>query len=82
MKYPKKTIVLSIIFSCAVKEMFKIVNSELISTNYELVLLENKHYGLQNDSTYSPHKVMKSVCGLIEEGARIMVRTKLWKLRS
>ena len=25
---------------------------------------------------------MKSVCGLIEEGARIMVRTKLWKLRS
>ena len=62
--------------------MFKIVNSELISTNYELVLLENKHYGLQNDSTYSPHKVMKSVCGLIEEGARIMVRTKLWKLRS
>ena len=67
---------------CTVQEIFKIVNSELDNTNYKLVLLENKHYGLGNDSTYLPHKVMKSVCGLIEEGARIMVRTKLWKLRS
>ena len=55
------------------KQIFDSVNKELNNSHYELSHLEGGPTPAAEDSPYKPHKVLKSVCNLIERGARIIV---------
>ena len=57
--------------SAVVREIFQIVNEE--SEEYQLLFLENPP---ASNTSYTPHRLMKTVCRLVSEGARIMVSSR------
>ena len=58
--------------SFVVRQIFQIVNEESPDHKYKVMFLES--IPPPSNRSYTPYRVMKAVCGLVREGARMMVR--------
>ena len=61
-----------ILTSIVVRQIFQIVNEESPDHKYKVMFLES--IPPPSNRSYTPYRVMKAVCGLVREGARMMVR--------